>query len=128
GAFCHRADDDVRAAAAAAAHTVMAVRDRAELPPLHGVPIAVKDLFDVAGWPTLYGSRGGSDAPLPASDPVVQRLVDAGCIPIGKTATSELASVSFTESDAHGITRNPWALDRTPGGSSGGSAVAVATG
>jgi amidase len=125
GAFCHRADDEVRAAAAAAADAVVA-RGGAELPPLHGVPLAVKDLFDVAGWPTRHGSRGTSGAPAPISDPVVRRLVAAGCIPIGKTATSELASVSFTESDAHGITRNPWALDRTPGGSSGGSAVAVA--
>jgi amidase len=127
GAFCHRADDKVRAAATAAANAVVA-RDRAELPPFHGVPLAVKDLFDVAGWPTRYGSRGASDAPATRSDPVVQRLVAAGCISIGKTTTSELASMSFTESAAHGITRNPWALDRTPGGSSGGSAVAVATG
>ncbi len=126
GAFCHRADDEVRAAATAAADAV--ARGRADLPPLHGVPLAVKDLFAVAGWPTRHGSRGASEAPAPASDPVVQRLVDAGCIPIGKTTTSELASVSFTESEAHGVTRNPWALDRTPGGSSGGSAVAVATG
>lgn len=126
-AFCHRADDEVRAAAAVAADTVVAT-DPADLPPLHGVPLAVKDIFDVAGWPTRYGSRGGSDAPVPVSDPVVQRLVTAGCVPLGKTTTSELAAISFTESDAHGVTRNPWGPDRTPGGSSGGSAVAVAAG
>lgn len=127
GAFCHRDDDRARAAARAAADAVVA-RRTTDLPPLHGVPLAVKDLFDVAGWPTRYGSKGASEVPASTSDPVVQRLVDAGCIPIGKTTTSELASVSFTESEAHGITRNPWALDRTPGGSSGGSAVAVASG
>jgi amidase len=126
-AFCHRADDDVRAAASAAADAVVA-QDPRELPPLHGVPMPVKDMFDVAGWPTSYGSRGAASAPAAATDPVVQRLLDAGCLPLGKTTTSELASISFAESEAFGVTRNPWDPDRTPGGSSGGSAVAVATG
>lgn len=126
-AFCHRADADVRAAAAVAADAVVAT-DPADLPPLHGVPLAVKDLYAVAGWPTGYGSRGAGPDPAPASDPEVDRLVAAGCLPLGKTTTSELGAVCVAESDAHGVTRNPWAPDRTPGGSSGGSAVAVAAG
>jgi amidase len=126
-AFCHRADDDVLAAAAVAADVVTAT-DAADLPPLHGVPMPVKDMFDVAGWPTRYGSKGAGSGPAPRTDPVVQRLFDAGCLPLGKTTTSELASISFTETEAFGITRNPWDPDRTPGGSSGGSGVAVATG
>jgi amidase len=126
-AFCHRADADVRAAAALATAAVGSSAAH-ELPPLHGVLMPVKDVFDVAGWPTRHGSRGGRPEPATATDPVVQRLVDAGCIPFGKTTTSELASISFTESEAFGVTRNPWDRDRTPGGSSGGSAVAVAAG
>jgi amidase len=126
-AFCHRADDDVRARAVHAAEVVVTT-DPTDLPPLHGVPIAVKDMFEVAGWPTRYGSRGSRAEASAVTHPVVQRLLDAGCLPIGKTTTSEVASISFTESEASGITRNPWDPARTPGGSSGGSAVAVAAG
>ncbi|WP_158628652.1 amidase [Saccharopolyspora rhizosphaerae] len=126
-AFCFRADDDVRAAAADAADAVVRSAPE-ELPSFHGVPIPVKDLVDVAGWPTTYGSLATHRAPRTASDPVVQRLTGAGFIPLGKTTTSEFGAVSFTESEAQGISRNPWDPSRTPGGSSGGAAIAVAAG
>jgi amidase len=127
-AFCHRADDDVRKAAAAACDAVVRASDPEELPPFLGVPLPIKDLADVAGWPTTYGSAGAGTAPAAESDPVVQRLVDAGFVPLGKTTTSEFGTVSFTETEALGITRNPWDPERTPGGSSSGSGAAVAAG
>ncbi|MFI6009949.1 amidase [Streptomyces sp. NPDC051243] len=127
-AFCHRADDDVRKAASAAADAVVRAGSPDELPPFHGVPLPVKDLVDVAGWPTTYGSAGAGTAPAVASDPVVQRLVDAGFVLLGKTTTSEFGTLPFTESEALGISRNPWDPERTPGGSSSGAGVAVAAG
>jgi amidase len=127
-AFCLRADDDVRDAAAAAANAVVRAASTDDLPPFHGVPLPIKDLLDVAGWPTTHGSAGASKAPAPASDPVVQRFVDAGFVLLGKTTTSEFGAVPFTESEALGISRNPWDPDRTPGGSSSGAGIAVATG
>jgi amidase len=99
-----------------------------DLPPFHGVPLPIKDLLDVAGWPTTHGSAGASRAPASASDPVVQRFIDAGFVLLGKTTTSEFGAVPFTESEALGISRNPWDPDRTPGGSSSGAGVAVAAG
>ncbi|MBB4684081.1 amidase [Amycolatopsis jiangsuensis] len=127
-AFCHRADDEVRAAAAAAEDAVVRAGSPDELPPFHGVPLPIKDLADVAGWPTTYGSAGADRRPKSTSDPVVRRFVDAGFLLLGKTTTSEFGAVSFTESEALGITRNPWDPHRTPGGSSSGAAVAVASG
>ncbi|OYP14403.1 hypothetical protein CFC35_07620 [Streptomyces sp. FBKL.4005] len=127
-AFCHRADDDVRKAASAAADAVARAKSPEDLPPFHGVPLPVKDLVDVAGWPTTHGSAGAGRAPAAASDPVVRRFVDAGFVLLGKTTTSEFGSLPFTESDALGVSRNPWAPDRTPGGSSSGAGVAVAAG
>jgi amidase len=127
-AFCHRADDDVRADAKVAADAVVAADDARDLPPFHGVPLPIKDLADVAGWPSTYGSRGAPAGPRPASDPVVERFVEGGFVLLGKTNTPEFGTISFTESDALGITRNPWDTDRTPGGSSGGAGAAVAAG
>ncbi|MGV9759945.1 amidase [Streptomyces tricolor] len=127
-AFCHRADDDVRKAASAAADAVARATSPEDLPPFHGVPLPVKDLVDVAGWPTTHGSAGAGRAPAAASDPVVRRFVDAGFVLLGKTTTSEFGSLPFTESDALGVSRNPWDPDRTPGGSSSGAGVAVAAG
>ncbi len=81
-AFSHRADDDVRAAAARAADAV--ARPTAhELPPFHGVPLPIKNLNPVAGWPCTYGSRGATSAPREESDPIVQRFVDAGFVLLG---------------------------------------------
>jgi amidase len=127
-AFCHRADDEVRAAAKVAADAVVAADDPRDLPPFHGVPLPIKDLNDVEGWPTTYGSRGAPKAVAATSDPVVGRFVDAGFVLLGKTTTPEFGTISFTESDALGITRNPWDTGHTPGGSSGGAGAAVASG
>ncbi|MGW2860040.1 amidase [Streptomyces sp. NPDC001205] len=127
-AFCHRADDDVRKAASAAADAVVRATSPEDLPPFHGVPLPVKDLVDVAGWPTTHGSAGAGRAPADASDPVVRRFVDAGFVLLGKTTTSEFGSLPFTESEALGISRSPWNPDRTPGGSSSGAGAAVAAG
>jgi amidase len=127
-AFCHRADDDVRNAASAAAGAMVRAASAGDLPPFHGVPLPIKDLLDVAGWPTTHGSAGASKAPADASHPVVQRFADAGFVLLGKTTTSEFGAVPFTESGAPGISRNPWDPGRTPGGSSSGAGVAVAAG
>jgi amidase len=127
-AFCYRADDDVREAASAAADAVVRADTTEDLPPFHGVPLPIKDLVDVAGWPTTHGSAGAGQALAAESDPVVQRFVDAGFVLLGKTTTSEFGTVPFTESEALGISRNPWDPDRMPGGSSSGAGVAVAAG
>jgi amidase len=95
--------------------------------PLHGVPIAVKDNVDVAGEITTHGT-GAFDGPAEADAEIVRRLRAAGAIVVGKTHLPELAISGFTESATWGVTRNPWDPDRTPGGSSGGSGVAVAAG
>ncbi|GAB3896285.1 amidase [Kibdelosporangium lantanae] len=124
-AFCHRADEDVRKAAAVAADRVVRGED---LPPFHGVPLPVKDLVDVAGWPTRYGSAGASITAKSTSDPVVRRFVDAGFVLLGKTTTSEFGAVPFTENETSGTCRNPWNPDHTPGGSSSGAGIAVAAG
>ncbi|HWV87966.1 MAG TPA: amidase [Capillimicrobium sp.] len=95
--------------------------------PLLGVPIAVKDDMDMAGELTGYGSLAVR-TPAAADSTIVRRLRDAGAILIGKTNVPELTLWPFTETAARGATRNPWDLDRTPGGSSGGSGSAVAAG
>jgi amidase len=98
-----------------------------EARPLLGVPVAVKDNVDVAGEVTTHGT-GAYGAPARQDSEVVRRLREAGAILIGKTNMPELAAFGFTESATWGTTRNPWKADRTPGGSSGGSAAAVAAG
>ncbi|MFD5885704.1 amidase [Streptomyces sp. NPDC060334] len=95
--------------------------------PLLGVPIAVKDDMDVAGEPTAFGSAG-TFPPKHADCEAVRRLRAAGAIIVGKTQTPELGQWPFTEGHAFGDTRNPWNTAYTPGGSSGGSAAAVAAG
>ena len=101
--------------------------DAGERLPLLGVPIAIKDDVDVAGEVTTYGSAGHRPA-VNADAVVVRRLRAAGAVIIGKTAVPELMMFPFTESLTFGATRNPWNPKRTPGGSSGGSAAAVAAG
>jgi amidase len=95
--------------------------------PLLGVPVAIKDDADVAGEVTAFGSLAHGDAPTRDAD-VVRALRQAGAIVVGKTNVPELTIWPFTESLAFGATRNPWSLDHTPGGSSGGTAAAVAAG
>jgi amidase len=94
---------------------------------LHGVPIAIKEEIDVAGCVTTFGGRSNS-TPAAADSEVVRRLREAGAVVVGKTAMPEFGAFPYTESDAHGLTHNPWSPAHTPGGSSGGTAVAVAAG
>ena len=95
--------------------------------PLLGIPVAVKDEIDIAGEITSYGT-GAMVSKAPADAEVVRRLRAAGAIVIGKTKMPEFGLWPFTESATWGVTRNPWDPERTPGGSSGGSAAAVAAG
>jgi amidase len=101
--------------------------DAGERLPLLGVPVAIKDDVDVAGEVTTYGS-GGHGPAVTSDAAVVRRLRAAGAVIIGKTNVPELMMFPYTESLTFGATRNPWNLKRTPGGSSGGSAAAVAAG
>ncbi|PWC35905.1 amidase [Azospirillum sp. TSO35-2] len=96
--------------------------------PLHGVPFAAKDLTPTAGDPTSLGSWTAGDWTPDETALCIRRLEQAGAILIGKTTTPEFAHSGFTASPRWGVTRNPWDPARTCGGSSGGSAVAVATG
>ena len=95
---------------------------------LHGVPIAVKDNFYYEGEPTWKGSRTSSDDPAKTSAPMVQRLLDAGTVVIGKTTTPEFGWKGTGISPRTGITRNPWNPTRNSGGSSAGSGATVASG
>ena len=95
--------------------------------PLHGVPVAIKEEIDVAGCVTTFGGRANS-TPAAADGELVRRLRDAGAVIIGKTRMPEFGQWPFTESEDGGHTRNPWNPEHTPGGSSGGTAVAVAAG
>jgi amidase len=95
--------------------------------PLLGVPIAIKDDMDVAGERTNYGGDA-NDGPASADGEVVRRLRTAGAVILGKTNVPELMITPWTESPTFGVTRNPWDRTRTPGGSSGGAASALAAG
>ena len=101
--------------------------DAGERLPMLGVPIAIKDDVDVAGEFTCYGSSA-YDLPATSDAEVVRRLREAGAVILGKTAVPEMMLWPFTETVAFGATHNPWDLAYTPGGSSGGSAAAVAAG
>ena len=105
-----------------------AVLSGAELPPLHGVPIAIKDLNLTAGVPTKLGSRLYQDFLAPVDDHVVRLLREAGTISLGKTATPEFGLPCYTETDIGPPARTPWDTARLAGGSSGGAAAAVAAG
>lgn len=94
--------------------------------PLLGVPVAIKDDVDLAGQTTPFGCGGGRPAVRDAE--AVRRLREAGAIVIGKTHAPEVGQWHFTETPLHGATRNPWNVDHTPGGSSGGAAAAVSAG
>jgi Asp-tRNA(Asn)/Glu-tRNA(Gln) amidotransferase A subunit family amidase len=93
-----------------------------------GVPLLVKDMEDAAGLPTSEGSIVFKDRVAKEDSTHVARLRAAGAVVVGKAATSEFGFVAYTSTKLHGVTRNPWNLERTPGGSSGGSAAAVAGG
>ena len=96
---------------------------------LDGVPVSIKDLILTRGWPTLRGSHTvDAKQPWEVDAPVTARLREAGAVLLGKTCTPEFGCKGETNSPRTGITRNPWNLARTPGGSSGGAAAAVAAG
>ena len=126
-AVCFRDDDTARASARAVDDAIAAGRVDG-LGPFAGVPMLVKDLNDVAGWPTTLGSRAASDEPKVTDSLPVARLRGAGFVMAGKTTTPEFGTISCTESERLGATRNPWNPDHTPGGSSGGAGAAVASG
>ncbi len=118
--------DSARRAARAAERAVM--KKRATLGPLHGVPFSVKDLVITKGVRTTFGTPLYRDN-VPGEDaPMVERLKAAGAIMIGKTNTPTFGWIGATHNLLFGITRNPWNLERTPGGSSGGASAAVAAG
>ena len=118
--------DEARRAARAAER--MLARRQATLGPLHGVPFSVKDLVATKGVRTTFGTRLFADN-VPGEDaPMVARLRAAGAIMMGKTNTPMLGWLGATHNLLFGPTRNPWRLDRTPGGSSGGASAAVAAG
>ncbi len=125
-AFVAVDESRARAAAAAVDATVASGRDPG---PLAGIPIGVKDLEDSAGYVTTHGSVAYADNPPATEDSaLVARLVAAGCVVVGKTNTPELGWKAHTENPLFGTTNNPWNLDHTAGGSSGGSAAAIASG
>ena len=124
-AYCLVLEEEARKQAREAER---AVKEGGKLGPLHGVPIAIKDLTPMRGVRTTFGSRL-FEGFVPSKDAaVVERLRRAGAIPLGKTNTPEFGWMGNTVNLLFGATRNPWKLDRTAGGSSGGSAAAVASG
>ncbi len=117
--------DEARAAARRAADAVSA---GARLGALHGVPIALKDTTPTKGHTTTLGSFTHENWVPDTNAAIAVALEAAGAIVVGKTTSPEFAHLYVTESPLWGVTRNPWNLDRTPGGSSGGSGAAVASG
>jgi amidase len=127
GAFVTVTDDQARDRAARAEKRLASGTGEA-LPPLFGVPTAVKDLNQTAGVRTTFGSASLADFVPDVSDEVVLRIEDAGMVSLGKTSTPEFGSPCYTEPDVAPPSRTPYDLERMAGGSSGGSAAAVAAG
>ena len=134
-------DGDLRAFLAVTPELALAAADAADqkladwrrdasqpLSPLLGIPLALKDVLCLRGTPTTAGSRILQGFVPPYTATAVQRLLDAGMVVVGKTNCDEFAMGSSTENSGYGVTRNPWDRERVPGGSSGGSAAAVAAG
>lgn len=119
-------DEDGARDAARASEARWARRD--PLSPLDGVPLALKDNHAAQGMPKQLGSRTRDAAPEPEDAPMIARLREAGCIIFARTTMPDLGWKGVNDSPLTGVTRNPWNPERTPGGSSGGAAVAVATG
>ena len=128
GCFHHVAAEKAIADAKAKTEQLAQTQDVTELPPLFGVTTAIKDLHPVAEMPISYGVAALKDRIADYDEAFVSKLKNAGLIILGKTATSQLGSLPYTEPPGFPPTRNPWNLEHTAGGSSGGSAAAVAAG
>lgn len=124
-AIVRRLDESALAAADAADAMTLA---GGPLPVLHGVPFTVKENIDVAGTPTTNSVVALRDAVAPRDAPIVERMRNAGAIPIGRTNLPEMGLRVHTDSALNGLARNPWHPGRTTGGSSGGEAAALASG
>jgi amidase len=114
--------DDARAAATDADRKAASGEP---LGPLYGVPFTVKENIDMAGLPTTWGVQALTKAVVPLDAPVVERMRQAGAIPIARTNLPDMGLRMHTDSSLYGLTRNPWNLERTASGSSGGEAVAL---
>ncbi|MDG2113733.1 MAG: amidase family protein, partial [Actinomycetota bacterium] len=119
---------DAEGALASAAASTQRWSDGSPWGELDGVPTTIKDIIAVEGFPMREGSLVTSDAPCDHDHPVVARVKEAGMPILGKTTTSEFGWKGITDTNAHGITRNPWNLDHSPGGSSGGAGSSLAAG
>jgi amidase len=118
-------DDEAARAAAGAADARLAAGEAA---PFLGVPIPIKDLTAVAGWPVTYGSFGAPEGPSEESELIVEALLAAGFVLCGRTNTPEFGPLTVAENSRYGNSRNPWDPSRSSGGSSGGASAAVAGG
>jgi amidase len=118
-------DDEAARAAACAADERLGAGEEA---PFLGVPIPIKDLTPVAGWPLTYGSHGAPEGPSEESEPIVDSFRRAGFVLCGRTNTPEFGPLTVAENSRYGVTRNPWDPERSPGGSSGGASASVAGG
>ncbi|GAB4529819.1 MAG: amidase [Pleurocapsa sp.] len=128
GSFFHVAADSAIADARQKTEQLAQTIETSQLPPFFGVPTAIKDLKSVAGMPITYGISALKEQIANYDDGIVTKIKQAGFTILGKTATSQLGSFPYTEPPGFAPTRNPWHLDYTPGGSSGGAAAAVAGG
>ena len=124
-ALCHV---DAKAALAAARTSEKRWKKGEPLSPLDGVPVSIKELVRVKGWPASMGSKLTDKTQVDADAPAVARLREAGALVFAQSTSSEYGHKGVTDSPLHGITRNPWNTGMTPGGSSGGAGAAVAAG
>ncbi|MCC0177289.1 amidase [Waterburya agarophytonicola K14] len=128
GSFYYVAKESAIADARQKTEQISQTVDTRYLPPFFGVPIGIKDLKSVANMPITYGIAALKDQIAKYDEGIISKIRQAGFIILGKTATAQLGSFPYTEPEGFAPTRNPWNLDYTPGGSSGGSAAAVAAG
>ncbi|MDJ0572031.1 MAG: amidase, partial [Pleurocapsa sp. MO_192.B19] len=128
GCFYHVAQESAIADAQQKTEQLAQTTDTSDLPPFFGVPIGIKDSKFVVDMPITFGVAALKDQIATYDEGVITKIRQAGFIILGKTATSQLASFPYTEPEGFAPTRNPWNLEYTPGGSSGGSSSAVAAG